>query len=205
MCVMTHEEVADDALLARYVEGDLDAFGLLLARYEKPVFRFVARYLRDHQLAEDVHQEVFVRVIRGAATFKRTQKFGPWLFRIARNLCIDTIRREGYRRAVSLSAPTGGGRDGDGGGPALGETVAGNEPTPDRTVEVRDMAGAVQRALDDLPDEQRELVLLKEMAGLTFREAADVLGVPESTLKSRMQVALESLRRSLGRRNVAAG
>ncbi|MGE0433922.1 MAG: sigma-70 family RNA polymerase sigma factor [Planctomycetota bacterium] len=200
---MTHE-VADEALLARYVDGDLEAFGVLLGRYEKPVFRFVVRYLRDHQLAEDVHQEVFVRVIRGAATFKRAQKFGPWLFRIARNLCIDTIRREGYRKAVSLSAPVGGSAH-DPASATLGDTVEGGAQRPDAAAEALDTAAALQRALDELPDDQRELVLLKEISGLTFKEAAVVLGVPESTLKSRMQVALESLRKSMNRRRMAAG
>src|SRR6185503_16637268 len=96
---------SDEGLMLRYQKGDVRAFELLLSRHRRPVFNFVLRYVGEPAHAEDLMQEVFLRVIKGADGYQRQAKFTTWLYTIARNLCVDASRRGKHRRAQSLDAP----------------------------------------------------------------------------------------------------
>ena len=132
--------------------------------------------------------------MHSAGDFRQTSRFTSWLYAIARNLCIDTLRKEGHRRHRSLDEPVQGA---NGGGATLGDHTA------DRGAEVERgaMAGQVRdrllSALAALPEEQREVFLLREVSNLPFKEIADVVGAPENTVKSRMRYALERLQITL--------
>lgn len=193
--------VSDEDLLARYVAGDFDAFGVLLERYERPLFGFVRRLVRDWQLAEDVYQDVFVRVIHEATRFDARLAFAPWLFRIARNRCIDVLRRQTHRRAFRLDIRLAGEDDSSGSDQQV-PIAAAADRSPAEIVEDKEMRARVDAAIQQLDPQRREALLLKEFAGLTFREAALVGGVPESTLKSRYQAAIQDLAAILRRWDV---
>src|SRR5579864_8489656 len=109
------DTLADEALMLRYREGEVRAFEVLLTRHRKPVFNFILRFVHDAAQAEDLLQETFLRVIKGAETYERQAKFTTWLYTIARNLCVDASRRGKHRKAASLDAPL----DDEGGGAML--------------------------------------------------------------------------------------
>src|SRR5215213_2108306 len=98
-------DTADEDLMVMYQKGEVRAFEVLLSRHRKPVFNFILRYVGDKETAEDLLQETFMRVIKGADAYKRQAKFTTWLYTIARNLCVDQTRRRKHRKYASLDAP----------------------------------------------------------------------------------------------------
>ena len=184
---------SDESLMLRYRDGEVRAFELLVTRHRKPVFNFILRFVRDPAQAEDVTQETFLRLIKGADAYERQAKFTTWLYTIARNLCIDAARRGKHRKAASLDAPLGD----DDGSASLLDLVPDGAAGVDRQAQSRELAVRMRTAIEALPDEQREIFLLREVADLQFNEIAAVVGCPENTVKSRMRYALEKLRLEL--------
>jgi len=146
----------------------------------------VLRQLRTPALCEDVTQEVFMRLVQNAAEFKHEARFSTWLYAIARNLCIDQLRRLQHRRHPSLDQPLG-----DGDGRTLGDSIAAQHPSAsaERAAVSSEVQASILKAVDALPDDQREVFLLREIAEIT--------GVPENTVKSRMRYALDRLKQAL--------
>jgi len=184
---------SDESLMLRYRDGDVRAFEVLVTRHRKPVFNFILRFVRDTAAAEDVTQETFLRLVKGADAYERQAKFTTWLYTIARNLCVDAARRGKHRKAASLDAPLG---DEDGSASLL-DLVPDGAAGVDRQAQSRELAVRLRQAIEALPDEQREIFLLREVADLQFNEIANVIGCPENTVKSRMRYALEKLREAL--------
>ena len=177
-----------------YLAGDASAFRQLLDRYGDRLFNFILRNVRSREVAEELLQEVFLRVVRRAETFRRQSKFSTWLYTIARNLCIDTARKARHRRTLSLDRPLG---RHEREGATLLDQVSDGAPGPDRRTRDERFRRALQDALAALPDEQREVFVMREFEGLKFREIATVVGIPENTVKSRMRYALQGLRSAL--------
>ncbi len=188
------QERTDEELLAAYQQGDVGAFELLLRRHRAPLFTFLLRMLGDRERAEDLAQETFLRIVKGAQAWERRARFQTWLFTIARNLCVDQSRRDRFRRADSLDAQGPPGSEGE---PAMIDSVPSREIDPARGAESSRLRPVLARALAALPAEQREVFLLREQAGVPFKEIAELTGVNENTVKSRMRYALEGLRKSL--------
>ena len=186
-------ELPDIDLLGRFQQGDVEAFGVLLSRYRVPLYNFILRSVRDATQAEDLLQETFARVIQRAGDFENRSKFTTWLYTIARNQCIDHARKMKHRRHASLDGPAG--RDSD--APALLDRVAGLEPDVERTASSEDLRRRIVAAVEALPEEQREVFLMRQTQHLPFGEIAIVVGVSENTIKSRMRYALERLQQSL--------
>jgi RNA polymerase sigma-70 factor, ECF subfamily len=184
---------SDESLMLRYRDGDVRAFELLVTRHRKALFNFILRFVRDTAAAEDVTQETFLRLVKGADAYERQAKFTTWLYTIARNLCVDAARRGKHRKAASLDAPLG---DEDG-SVSLLDLVPDSGAGVDRQAQSRELAVRLRQAIESLPDEQREIFLLREVADLQFNEIANVVGCPENTVKSRMRYALEKLREAL--------
>ncbi|HEY4395586.1 MAG TPA: RNA polymerase sigma factor [Polyangia bacterium] len=195
-------EPSDEQLLAAYRGGDVRAFERLLARYEKPIWSFLRRFVRDAEAAEDLLQEVFLRVVRDAqeantatnAGWKGHAKLSTWLYTIARNLCIDRARRSAVRGADSIDGPTDGEPETT---TTLHERIAAPGPQTDAVVAGREAARRIDRAIAELPDDQREVFLMREVMELPFAQIASVVGASEPTVKSRMRYALEKLRTAL--------
>jgi RNA polymerase sigma-70 factor (ECF subfamily) len=188
-------DATDEMLMVRYQRGDREAFAELVRRYETPVYNFVIRHLRNPDTAEDVTQDVFLRLVQNAGEFKHEARFSTWLYTIARNLCVDCLRKLSHRRHPSLDQPL---REGDDQRTLL-ESIADGHPRA--SVERSATSGLVQNriveAVEKLPDEQREVFLLREMANLPFKEIAEITGVGENTVKSRMRYALDRLQEAL--------
>ena len=180
--------------MARYLEGDARAFEVLMERHAGKIFNFLIRSSGRRDLAEDLVQEVFLRIVRRADSFRGQAKFTTWMYTIARNLIIDTARRERHRRTVPLDAPV---RSAEPGGETRLDRTADQGPTPDRLAADSRFSSRLEEALNGLPDDQREVFLMREVKGLKFREISDVVGIPLNTVKSRMRYALESLRVAL--------
>ena len=180
--------------MSRYAAGEEAAFGILLSRYTRPLYSFLRRYLGRADRAEDVFQDVFYEVIRGRKSYRPRYRFAPWLFRIGRNRAVDRLRRNGLREMESLDrAANPREEDGD---PRVTAIASGN-PDPETLVQGRELGKALEGALAALPPDQREVLWLKEKSGLSLAEIAEITGIPENTVKSRLRYALEKMRAAL--------
>jgi RNA polymerase sigma-70 factor (ECF subfamily) len=180
--------------MIRFQSGDRSAFALLVRRHQTPLYNFALRQLRSAPLAEEVVQDAFVRVVNSAGEFKHEARFSTWLYTIARNLCIDQMRKRALRRHPSLDEPK---RAEEADGPTLGDQTADASANVERAASSTEIRERVVAAIDTLPDEQREVFLMREVSNLPFKEIADIVGVSENTVKSRMRYALERLQAAL--------
>jgi RNA polymerase sigma-70 factor (ECF subfamily) len=190
------EAPADEQLMRRYLDGDVAAFETLMDRYGSKITRYVARNSADPHAVDDLVQDIFTRVVHRAPSFRGQSSFKTWLYTIARNLCIDTSRKRGHRKAVTLDEPV---RRSDAGGATIIEQTSDPGPGPERLASDSRFRECLEEALGELPEEQREAFAMREFQGLKFREIGEVLGIPENTVKSRVRYALQSLRASLQR------
>ncbi len=174
---------SDEELVEACQAGEASAFDVLLARWEDRIRGAAFRFLGSEDEARDVAQEAFLKAYRGLSGFKQQARFSSWLYQIATNLCRDRLRRRKTRPLVSLEAL-------EEAGPVIAETRAGAH---ERLIE-RDLARVVRGAIEALPLEQREVVILKEYQELTFLEIAQALDVPVSTVKTRLYRGLDQLR-----------
>ena len=177
-----------------YRAGDVRAFEMLVARHERRVWGFLRRSVGNPTLAEDLLQEVFLRVVKARDEWKGESKFSTWVYTIARNLCVDHARRQVHRDAASLDAPAR--RDEE-----RTDTLHDHVPSGRRDAEGLASDGQLRDRIDaaiaTLPAEQREVFLMRETMDMPFAEIAGVVGAPEPTVKSRMRYALERLRAAL--------
>jgi RNA polymerase sigma-70 factor (ECF subfamily) len=184
----------DEALLARYRRGEVEAFRTLVRRHQRALYNFALRQVRTPSVAEDIVQDVFVRIVQNVETFKEESRFSTWAYTIARNLCIDHLRKRVHRRHASLDA---GSEGEDGEGTPLGERVAGSGAGADRVVIGKQLQGHIRAAVEALPEDQREVFLMRQIGELPFKDIAEIVGVSENTVKSRMRYALERLQGAL--------
>ena len=183
----------DEDLMVMYQRGEVRACEILLSRHRRPVFNFILRFIGERETAEDLLQEAFMRVIKGAEAYKRQAKFTTWLYTIARNLCVDQTRRRKHRKHASLDAPMDTGEESG----TLLDVLPGGEMASDRQSVNKQLHETMQKAIGGLSEVQREVFLMREFLDLPFKQIADVVGVPENTVKSRMRYALEKLRLEL--------
>ncbi len=186
------EERSDEALMALYGGGEVRAFEVLLKRHERPLYNFILRSCRRPEVAEELLQEVFLRVIKSAADYEQKAKFTTWVYTIARNICIDRARKKS--RGVELSLDEKVGQEDEGSATYVDLLVDEGAHASHMSYERELFLKRLQAALAELPQEQREVFLLKEVSGLKFREIAQVVDAPVPTVKSRMRYALEALR-----------
>jgi RNA polymerase sigma-70 factor (ECF subfamily) len=197
MATLSREEVTDEVLMLRFQGGDQSAFTKLVRKHKTPVYNFILRTVRAREVAEDLAQDVFVKVVQSAADFKHEARFSTWAYTIARNLCIDHLRKAALRRHPSLDQAANNNSNEE--GPTLGERIADSHfaASVDRVAIGSELGIRITRAVEDLPPEQREVFLLREIANVPFKEIAEIVGVPENTTKSRMRYALERLQQAL--------
>ncbi len=187
-----HAESSDEMLMVRYKRGDRDAFAELVRRYQRPLYNFSVRYLRNPEAAQEITQDAFLRVVKRSAEFKHESRFSTWVFAITRNLCIDELRKAKHRNHPSLDDTSGTGQP-------LAERIDGGKRGTDgeHGASASELRNGILKAVDALPDDQREVFLLRQLGGIPFAEIARMTGVPENTVKSRMRYALERLQRDL--------
>ncbi len=173
-------------------KGDTEALEQLYKRYYKQLYGYVARYLYDPDRAEDIVQEVFFRVYNNRENYEPTAKFSSWVYRIARNLCVDDKRRHWSRRVILNSQMS----EDDGGPDFLDFAADRSINARDRYVEKTDM-DIIREAIGSLSDEQREVMLLHKYEGLSYKEIAEILGVTPESVKQRAYRAHMRLREIL--------
>ena len=171
-----------EAFLERYLSGDALAFEMLVGLYEDRLYGYLERFTGDSHLAEDVFQQVFMKVADKAESFDRRSSFSTWLFRIARNAAVDELRRR-RRDRITVGFDADDGRE-----------PADDSPTPLESLAGLELRERILAAVAALPYSQREAFLLKEEAELGFQEIADIAGCPKETVKSRFRLAVEKLR-----------
>ena len=146
--------------MRRFQKGDQRAFEQLYKRYKNQVLSFILRQYSGPDTAGELTQEVFLRVVRNAKSFRHGSKFSTWIYTIARNQAIDSIRRARHRKTASLDQQTSENA------PSLMERIPGNSPGPDRETARSKLQGDISRAISKLPPDQREVFLLREYHGL---------------------------------------
>lgn len=181
----------DMELLKAYRRGDVNALEALVGRHRSALYGYVFNMTRDTNEADEVFQEVWLRVIRKQTAY-HGGNFGGWLMRIARNQVIDRARKR--KPDVSLDAATDDNH-------ALLERIPGDAPSPDRELEHRELGERIAAATAALPEEQREVFTLRTQAGLTFKEIARIQKTSINTALARMQYALAKLRPVLADRS----
>lgn len=166
-------------LVQRALAGSQDAFRDLLVRYQRPVLSLIRRMVRSSSQAEDLAQEVFLKAFRALGSFDQSRKFSSWLFKIAHNTAIDQLRRKELV-TVPLETPD---RDQPDLVAVLPDVSA---ETPADRVERRDLAAAIEGAIDGLKPLYREVVILRYQEGLTYEEIAEVADLPLGTVKTHL-------------------
>ena len=164
-------------LIKKAQHGDRDAFAQLLERYEKQVYHQVLRMVSSPEDAADMTQEAFLKVWQGLPSFQGDSSFSTWLYRLTNNVCIDFLRREKKRRGdASLDDEE---RD-------LASALADPAPTPEQKLEQQELHKAVAEGLDRLSEEHRQVLVLREINGLSYEEIGRVLDLTPGTVKSRI-------------------
>ena len=168
-------ESADDSrIIDRVLDGDTNAFNLLVWQWERPIYNYIYRMVPNPDDAMDLCQESFLKAFRELGSLKDKDRFSSWLYRIAHNACYSRFRKEQGKTFVELDPDMGASR----------------MPIENRL--------AVEKALGELPEDQREVVVLKVYQGLKFDEIAAVQDAPVSTVKSRLYMGFDKLKSVLG-------
>lgn len=177
-------EPTDEQLMLAYGAGDTAAFELLYSRHRGPLFRFMVHQLRDHATAEELYQDVWQRVVTARQRYAPEAKFSTWLFQIAHNRLTDHWRALQHRRPAPIDAEERTAREAD-------------PQTPERQLSAFEERRRLQLALEELPAEQREVVLLRLEQELSLEQIGEITGVGRETVKSRLRYALDKLRQRL--------
>jgi RNA polymerase sigma-70 factor (ECF subfamily) len=164
----------DKNVIERTLKGDTEAFNILVRRWERPIYNFIFRMIGDRDEAMDLCQDCFMKAYRELRTLKDRDRFSSWLYRIAHNTCLSRVRKDSGKTWVELD-------------PSSGST---HLPMENRL--------AVEKALQQLPEDQREVVVLKVFQSLKFEEIATIQNSPVSTVKSRLYMGFDKLRSILG-------
>jgi len=189
---MPEQPDPDAALMLRVKRGDRAAFAELVAKYEQPLFNFICRTLRDEAESEDLAQNVFLQVYKSRQRYQHTAKFSTWLFTIARNLCLNELRRRSRHPADSIE-----------------ESHADHEDQPQRQYEDKrvhlpvdnvlhgELAAKIEEAIAELPETQRSAILLCRQDDLSYEEIAVILDCSLSATKSLIHRGRETLKEKL--------
>ncbi|XZE43480.1 RNA polymerase sigma factor [Pirellulaceae bacterium SH467] len=179
----------DRDLIERVKSGESQCFAELVLRYERPVFQSVFAFLGNRQEAEDVTQDVFVTAFRKIASFEYRASFLTWLRRIAFNQCVDARRKSKSRRTTSVDFEIEPQRDSQ-------------VSSPDRVAQGNELIDRVRGAIDTLAEEQRTIILLRDIDGLDYSEIAGLLDIPVGTVRSRLHRARCELREVMEKRGL---
>jgi RNA polymerase sigma-70 factor (ECF subfamily) len=184
----TLEQVADLDLIRSFQAGDTEAFDVLVTRYKDRIYSSILFFVKDTYLAEDLFQDVFIKIIDTLKNKRYTEegKFLPWALRIAHNLCVDYFRKVKRTPAIKTSD------DQD-----IFEVINVSQEAPDQKLMLGESHDKVRRMLDLLPEEQREIIVLRHYANLSFKEIAEITNCSINTALGRMRYGLINLRKMM--------
>ncbi len=185
------ERDVDQQLVERVQRGDKRAFDLLVSKYQRKLFRLLSRLIRDPAEIEDVAQEAFIKAYRALPNFRGESAFYTWLYRIAINTAKNYLVAQGRRAPTQSDTEIEDAENFDDG------ELLRNEDTPDRILLSKQVAEAVNRAIEALPEELRTAIVLRELEGLTYEEIAASMNCPIGTVRSRIFRAREAVAEAL--------
>lgn len=174
---MTREQEA--AIVRKVLGGDANAFETLVLEYEKNVYNIALRMTGNSEDAADMTQEAFIKAYNSLQSFRGDSKFSVWLYRIVSNVCLDFLRSKNRRPTVSLSVEDNDGEDAQ-------LDVADESQSPELLLDRKLTRDSVRRGLDSLPPDYRQILLLREIQGLSYDEIAQALSLEVGTVKSRI-------------------
>lgn len=181
--------LSDEQLVGLYLAGDREALNFLIKRWLRPIFNFAFNYVKDRDLAEDMTQEVFVKVWKKIRKYDKQYKFKSWLYAVAKNTCLDYLKKN---KAVVFSELDNGND-----GMLFERLIKETSASPQAEVELAQESAAINSAVDKLPEKYRKTVELHYRQGYKFREIADLLKQSIETVKSRNRRALARLKKLL--------
>ncbi|MFQ5417928.1 MAG: RNA polymerase sigma factor [Myxococcota bacterium] len=185
----------DAEVIERARSGDHDAFRVLVERYQDRAYRLALRVLRDEEWARDVVQDGFLKVYRSLDRFEGRSSFYTWLYRVVMNLCLDAKRRD--RRDRHVEWEEGASFAVDPGAADAASDLYAEQSGPAGALERAQLRTFVARAIEQLPDDARQTLLLREVEGLSYAEIAECLDVPKGTVMSRLHHARRNVREAL--------
>lgn len=183
---------ADAQLVDRVKQGDQRAFEMLVIKYQRRIERLIGRMVRDADLVQDIAQESFIRAYRALPQFRGESAFYTWLYRIAVNTAKKALMDMKRDPVVTESALLRG-KDDDGEEPARADADLSDGETPDALLASKEIAAAVNAAIEDLSEELRQAITLREIEGLAYEEIAEVMNCPIGTVRSRIFRAREAI------------
>jgi RNA polymerase sigma-70 factor (ECF subfamily) len=190
MSGMVHPD-ADAPLIARVKAGDVKAFEMLVVKYQRRIERLIGRMVRDVDLVPDIAQETFIRAYRAIPQFRGDSAFYTWLYRIAVNTAKKTLMELKRDPLVTESARAS--REDDDDNTSRVENELSNGETPDAVLASKQIASAVNFAIEALSDDLRQAITLREIEGLSYEEIAELMNCPIGTVRSRIFRAREAI------------
>jgi len=181
-------------LISKAKAGDVEAFEQLIEAYQKKVYNLALRMTGNQDDAADLAQEAFIRVFRSISGFKEQSSFSTWVYRITTNVCLDEIRKRKNRKVISIDEEIHM-DEGE-----IKRQVISEEPLPDELAEREELRSIVNAAINSLPEDQRIVLTLRDLNGLSYDEIAKILDCPGGTVKSRINRARQALRNVLSAR-----
>ncbi|MDH5476645.1 MAG: RNA polymerase sigma factor [Cyclobacteriaceae bacterium] len=188
-----------DALIVSAQKGDEKALNSLVGLWYKRIYNYAFKYVSEHDMATEISQKTFIAMFRNIQRLHDVDRFKPWLYRIATNLCHEENRKKKSDKTVSLSIYRND--DKEEYEVAIGE-AKGNGYNPERNFQQLELESMLLEALSEINDEHRSVVIMKEYEGFKFREIAEVLDVSENTVKTRLYAGLKNLKTILKRKNI---
>jgi RNA polymerase sigma-70 factor (ECF subfamily) len=190
-----NKNVSDYELITRFVKGEQSCFEHLIHRHKNKVFAYINLYIRDQALAEDIFQDTFLKVMQSVKSGKYSDngKFISWVMRIAHNLIIDH-----FRRVKQMNTVSNDNYESD-----IFNSKRFAEANVEDNMIKRQIQKDIRKMISHLPDDQREVVILRHYAGLSFKEIADITDVSINTALGRMRYALINLRRTMEEKKIS--
>ncbi len=191
----TESREADIEMVLAVRDGDTTAYQGLVEKYQMRIYHLVYGMVRNQEDARDLAQEAFVKAYRNLGSFRLESSFYTWIYRIASNLAIDFLRKK-KRRGTSEFDEQLVSKGADG-----GVDEARHQVSPAKSLERKQLYARIMDAMEQLPEDQRQVVLLRELDGLSYKDIADIMEIPEGTVMSRLYYARKRLQQLLGGRD----
>lgn len=179
-------------LTTKAQNGDIQAFELLISKHQKKVYNIAFNYLKNYDDAQEISQEAFIKAFKSIKQFNNNSTFTTWLYRITTNTCIDFLRKSKNKQAMSLDMEISLNNDSN-----IRIEVASKEDTPDIIYEKMELKKTIYSALDHLKEEQKSVVILKDIQGFNYEEISEILNIPIGTVRSRLNRSRKYLKELL--------
>lgn len=186
--------IHSDSVIEKAQKGDEHAVNKLVGLWYKRIYNYCKKYFNDHDLAQEVTQKTFIAMYRNINSLRDPEKFKAWIYRIAANNCHQEERMKKSQQTVSMNNGTGETE-------SLSNRVT-DGSNPYKKMQMTEMNDILLLAVNSIPPEQRQVLIMKEFEGLKFREIAEILEISENTAKSRLYYGLSSLKKELKERNI---